>query len=209
VNKSFSHNWALSVNYRLAQLRGNYEGAFRNDNGQADPGISSLFDFTEGALGLLANQQSIGFLSSDRKHVLNMHTFYVLPNGKLKGLVLGTGLTVQSGIPLTTLVAQQAYANQGEVPIFGRGNLGRSPVIGTVDAHIEYPWRITERMQLRFGFDVFNIANSNRQTTANQFYDLTFGVKNVDFAKPFTSTNFQTQGFVNPFTSRASVKFTF
>lgn len=209
VNKSFSHNWALSVNYRLAQLRGNYEGAFRNDNGQADPGISSLFDFTEGALGLLANQQSIGFLSSDRKHVLNMHTFYVLPNGKLKGLVLGTGVTVQSGIPLTTLVAQQAYQNQGEVPIFGRGDLGRSPVTGTVDAHIEYPWKITERLSLRFGFDMFNIANSLRETTANQFYDLGFGLKNADFQKPYTSPNFQTQGFVSPFSSRASIKLQF
>jgi hypothetical protein len=209
VNKSFSHGWGLAVNYRLAQLRGNYEGAFRNDNGQADPGISSLFDFTEGALGLLANQQSIGFLSSDRKHVLNAHTFYVFPNGKLKGLVLGTGLTVQSGIPLTTLVAQQAYQNQGEVPIFGRGDLGRSPVTGTVDAHVEYPWRITERISLRLGFDMFNIANSNRQTTVNQFYDLGFSLKNADFQKPYTSTNFQTQGFVSPFTSRASVKLVF
>jgi hypothetical protein len=209
VNKSFSHGWALSVNYRIAQLRGNYEGAFRNDNGQADPGISSLFDFTEGALGLLANQQSIGFLSSDRKHVFNMHTFYVLPNGKLKGLVLGTGVTVQSGIPLTTLVAQQAYQNQGEVPIFGRGDLGRSPVTGGVDAHVEYPWKITERLSLRLGFDMFNIANSHRETTANQFYDLGFGLKNQDFQKPFTSVNFQTQGFVSPFTSRASVKLVF
>ena len=49
VNKSFSHNWAMVANWRIAQLRGNYEGAFRNDNGQADPGISSLFDLTEGA----------------------------------------------------------------------------------------------------------------------------------------------------------------
>jgi hypothetical protein len=209
VNKSFSHGWALSVNYRIAQLRGNYEGAFRNDNGQADPGISSLFDFTEGALGLLANQQSIGFLSSDRKHVLNMHSFYVLPNGKLKGLVLGTGVSVQSGIPLTTLVAQQAYQNFGEVPIFGRGDLGRSPVTGSVDAHVEYPWRITERLSLRFGFDMFNIANSHRETTVNQFYDLGFGLKNQDFQKPYTSVNYQTQGFVSPFTSRASVKLQF
>jgi hypothetical protein len=209
VNKSFSHGWGLSVNYRLAQLRGNYEGAFRNDNGQADPGISSLFDFTEGALGLLANQQSIGFLSSDRKHVLNAHAFYVVPNGKLKGLVLGTGLTVQSGIPLTTLVAQQAYQNQGEVPIFGRGDLGRSPVTGTVDAHVEYPWKITERLSLKLGFDMFNIANSHRETTANQFFDLGFGSPNADFQKPYTSPTFQTQGFVNPFTSRASVKLQF
>ena len=209
VTKSFSHNWALSVNYRLAQLRGNYEGAFRNDNSQADPGISSLFDFTEGALGLLANQQSIGFLSTDRKHVLNAHSTYVLPGGKLKGFVIGAGLTVQSGIPLSTLVAQQAYQNPGEVPIFGRGDLGRTPVTGIVDAHVEYPWKINERMSLHFAFDMFNIANSTRQTNAQQFYDLGFGLKNADFGKPVTSPTFQSQGFVDPFSSRASIKFVF
>jgi len=207
VNKSFSHNWALSVNYRIAQLRGNYEGAFRNDNGQADPGISSLFDFTEGKLGLLQNQQSIGPLNGDRKHVLNMHSTYVLPNGKLKGLVLGTGLTVQSGVPLTTLVAQQAYQNPGEVPFFGRGDLGRSPVTGTVDAHIEYPWRLTERMHLKFGFDAFNIANTKRQTTVQQFFDQGFGLFNADFGKPVSTL--VNPGFIAPFSSRASIKLEF
>jgi len=207
VNKSFSRNWALSVNYRISQLRGNYEGAFRNDNGQADPGISSLFDLTEGVFGLIRNQQSIGFLNNDRKHVLNMHSFYVVPNGRVKGLVLGTGVTVQSGVPLTTLIAQQAYQNPGEVPFFGRGDLGRSPVTGTVDAHVEYPWRITERVHLNFGFDVFNIANSKRQTTIQQFFDQGFGLNNADFKKPVTTL--VNQGFIDPFNSRASIKLTF
>ena len=207
VNKSFSHNWALVANYRIAQLRGNYEGAFRNDNGQADPGISSLFDLTEGKLGLLRNQQSIGSLNGDRKHVLNVHTTYVLPSGRMRGLVLGTGVTVQSGAPLTTLVAQQAYQNSGEVPFFGRGDLGRSPVTGTVDAHVEYPWRITERMHLKFGFDVFNIANSKRQTTVQQFNDLGFGLLNLDFKKPVSTL--VNPGFQAPLTSRASIKLEF
>ncbi len=207
VRKSFTHNWALSVNYRVAQLRGNYEGAFRNDNGQADPGISSLFDFTEGGLGLLANQQSIGFLSTDRKHTFNAHSTYVLPSGKLKGFVIGAGLTVLSGNPLTALYAQQAYQNPGEVPLFGRGNLGRSPVTGSVDAHLEYPFRITERMQLKLAFDMFNIVDSNRQTTFNQFGDQGFGIPNTDYQHPVTT--FQNQGFVDPFNSRLSVLLTF
>jgi len=215
VRKAFTHNWALSVNYRVAQLRGNYEGAFRNDNGQADPGISSLFDFTEGALGLLANQQSIGSLSTDRKHVLNAHSTFVVPSGKLKGLVIGAGASLLSGNPLTSLYAQQAYQNPGEVPLFGRGNLGRSPVTGSVDAHIEYPFKLSERMQLKIGFDLFNIVDSTRQTTLNQFGDLGFGLNNADFQKPVTNNGtvspaaFVNQGFVNPFSSRLSVLFTF
>jgi hypothetical protein len=215
VRKAFTHNWALSVNYRVAQLRGNYEGAFRNDNGQADPGISSLFDLTEGALGLLQNQQSIGFLSTDRKHVLNGHSTYVVPNGKLKGFVVGGGVSVLSGNPLSTLVAQQAYVQPGEVPIFGRGDLGRSPVTGSVDAHLEYPFKLSERMQVKVAFDLFNIVDSTRNTTVQQFYDVNFGLKNLDFGKPVTNNglaypaSFTNQGFVNPFNSRLSVLFTF
>jgi len=209
VRKSFSHNFALNVNYRIAQLRGNYEGAFRNDNGQADPGISSLFDFTEGGLGLLANQQGIGFLSTDRKHTFNAHATYVLPSGRLKGFVIGAGVGVLSGNPLTALYAQQAYQNQGEVPLFGRGNLGRAPVTGTVDAHLEYPIRLSERMQLKLAYDLFNIVDSTRQTTFNQFGDNGFGIPNTDFQHPFTSSTFQVQGFVDPFSSRLSVLLTF
>jgi hypothetical protein len=215
VRKAFTHNWALSVNYRVAQLKGNYEGAFRNDNGQADPGISSLFDFTEGALGLLAGQQSIGSLSTDRKHVLNAHSTFVVPNGKLKGFVIGGGASVLSGNPLTSLYAQQAYQNPGEVPLFGRGNLGRSPVTGSVDAHLEYPFKLTERMQLRVAFDLFNIVDSTRGTTIQQFGDLGFGLPNADFQKPVSNSGlaapggFVNQGFVNPFSSRLSVLLTF
>jgi hypothetical protein len=215
VRKAFTHNWALSVNYRVAQLKGNYEGAFRNDNGQADPGISSLFDFTEGALGLLANQQSIGALSTDRKHTLNAHSTFVVPSGKLKGFVIGGGMSVLSGNPLTSLYAQQAYQNPGEVPLFGRGNLGRSPVTGSVDAHLEYPFKLSERMQLKVAFDVFNIVDSTRQTTLNQFGDGGFGVPNTDFQHPASNgglaspAGFVNQGFVDPFSSRLSILLTF
>jgi len=214
VTKSFGHNWALNVNYRVAQLRGNYEGAFRNDNTQADPGISSLFDFTEGQLGLLANQQSIGPLNSDRKHTFNAHATYVVPNGKLKGFVIGGGATVLSGNPLTTFYAQEPYVNGGEVPQFGRGDLGRAPVTGSVDAHLEYPFKLTERLNLKVAFDLFNIVDSTRQNTLNQDADITFGNGNVDFKKPVTNggaaspAGFVSQGFVDPFNSRLSVLLT-
>jgi hypothetical protein len=215
VRKAFTHNWALSVNYRVAQLRGNYEGAFRNDNNQADPGISSLFDFTEGGLGLLAGQQSIGILSTDRKHTFNAHSTYVVPSGKLKGFVFGGGVSVLSGNPLTALYAQEAYQNSGEVPLFGRSNLGRAPVTGSVDAHLEYPFRLTERMQLKLAFDLFNIVDSTRQTTVNQLGDLGFGQPNADFQKPVSNggiaspAGFVNQGFVDPFNSRFSILLTF
>jgi hypothetical protein len=216
VNKPLSHNWAIVANWRIARLQGNYEGAYRNDNGQSDPGISSLFDFTPGKLGLLGFQQSIGILNSDRKHVLNVYTTYILDRSVLKGLVLGSGVRVQTGVPLTTIAAQDAYVNSGEVPIFGRGDLGRAPVTGTVDAHVEYPWKLgkSETKTMRFGIDLFNIGNTKRNLLANQFVDLQFGIPSTDFKKPGngTTTGYPSTlvgGFVAPFSARINVSFNF
>ena len=203
VNKAFSHNWAMVANWRIAQLRGNYEGAFRNDNNQADPGISSLFDLTEGMFGLIGQQQGIGPLNTDRKQVVNVYTTYVLSSGKLKNMVLGGGVKVQSGTPLTTLAAQQAYQNPGEVPVFGRGDLGRAPVTGSVDAHIEYPWKINDRFTLKAGMDLFNIADGRRELLINQNVDQGFQVPNGDFKKPFL------QYFQTPFQARANIRLEF
>jgi len=214
VNKSFSQNWALRANWRIAKLQGNYEGAFRNDNGQADPGISSLFDLTEGAFGLLGAQQGIGYLNTDRRQVVNVYTTYVLDRTKMKGLVLGSGFRLESGVPLTTLYAQYAYQNAGEVPWFGRGDLGRAPVVGTVDLHAEYPLKLTEKMSLKMGFDAFNIGNTKRETLNNEFGDQGFGVPNTDFMKPgggaaiaggLTAGHF----FTYPFNSRFSLRLVF
>jgi hypothetical protein len=203
VNKAFSHNWAMVANWRISQLRGNYEGAFRNDNNQADPGISSLFDLTQGDFGLIGQQQGIGPLNTDKKQVVNVYTTYVLDRSMFKGMVLGGGVKVSSGVPLTTLAAQQAYQNPGEVPIFGRGDLGRAPVTGSVDAHIEYPWKINDRFTMKFGFDAFNIANGRRQTLINQNVDQGFGIPNGDFQKPFL------QFFQLPFQARGSIRLEF
>jgi len=209
VNKGFSHNWALVANWRIARLQGNYEGAFRNDNGQADPGISSLFDLTEGAFGLIGKQQGIGPLNTDRKNVVNTYVTYVLDHSFAKNMVFGAGVRLQSGLPLTTLVAQEAYGNAGEVPINGRGDLGRAPFVGTVDAHLEYPWKFNERMALKFGFDAFNIANVRRQTLDNQNDDQGFGVPNADFQKPYATTGLNNYYFTQPFSARFSIRFVF
>ena len=201
LNKAFSHNWQLFANWRIARLYGNYEGAYRNDNGQSDPGISSLYDLTVGELGLLGQQQADGPLNTDRRHVINVVASYNVDRGFLKNLTIGAGVHAQSGIPLTTLAAQEIYGNAGEVPLYGRGDLGRSPFTGQVDAHLEYPWKISEKMRLRFGIDLFNIADCRRQILNNEEVDLGFEIPNADFQKPVT--------FVAPFYARGSIKLTF
>jgi hypothetical protein len=135
--------------------------------------------------------------------VLNVEPSYVVPGSKAKGLVVGANLVVESGIPLTELAAQQIYGNPGEVPLFGRGNLGRSPTVGTIDAHIEFPLRIGEGKNLKFQFDAFNIANTKRSILTTEQVDLAFGVPNEDYF------NHVPLSFTPPFSSRAAIMFTF
>jgi hypothetical protein len=184
VNKSFSRNWQLRANYTISKVFGNFEGAFRNDNGQSDPGISSLFDFTTGQFNQLGGQFTPGLLNQDRQQVANGYFSYVFDHGKLKNLSLGSGVGIQTGTPVTELAAHPVYLNSGEIPIGGRGALGRTPTIGKVDVHADYVAKLTERFSLRFGIDMFNLTNSKRVNFFNQNIDLKFGVPNADFLKP-------------------------
>ena len=216
VNKSLSHNWSLISNWRIAKLFGNFEGAFRNDNGQNDPGISSLYDFTNGVFGLLGGQLTPGPLNADRLHIVNVYPTYTFDKTFLKGLIVTPGVKIQSGLPFTTLIAQEPYVNTGEVPVNGRGDLGRGPVTGTVDLHLDYPWRISESKSLHFSVDMMNIANTKRNITINQFQDVTFGILTPDYQKPgyypypfnAAGQNLVT-GFVEPFSARFHVAFNF
>jgi len=45
ADKRLGTNWTIFASYRWSRLHGTYEGFYRDDNGQSDPGISSLYDF--------------------------------------------------------------------------------------------------------------------------------------------------------------------
>ena len=210
VNKSFSHNWQLRANYTISKVFGNFEGAFRNDNGQSDPGISSLFDFTTGNFNQLGGQFTPGLLNEDRQQVANGYFSYVFDHGMLKNLTLGTGVSVQTGTPITELAAHPVYLNAGEIPIGGRGALGRTPTTGTVNFHADYLWNMTERFKLRFGTDMFNVANTKRILFINQDIDLSFGTPNADFQKPTVQTTaLAADGIQSPFNARVFARIEF
>jgi hypothetical protein len=187
-NKRFSNNWLMYAHYRYSKLTGNYEGLFRNDNGQSDPNITSLFDFPESPI--MRGQYNAGPLNTDRPHVLKMYGTYFFDNG----LEIGGAFNWQSGTPRTSLLAHPNYQNSGELPgkiplyyVPGdttgdgtndswvtqsgtgwfladytdapRGALGRNPDLATWDFHLAYKLNV-KRSTLTFGVDVFNIFNS-------------------------------------------------
>jgi hypothetical protein len=214
-DKRYSNHWLAVVNYRYANLFGNYEGAYRNDNGQSDPGISSLFDFTTGGLGLLGDQFRPGFLSTDRRNVGNLFLSYTVGSDSpyvhfAKGLTTGIGFRGQSGVPLSFLGDHPAYLNQGEVPIGGRGAAGRTPSSVQLDMKGEYALPLKEGKVLKLALDAFNVTNSQFITGKVQYTQqpaLAFPVVgstptlNTDYGRP---TSFQ-----GPFYARATIRFEF
>jgi hypothetical protein len=214
ANKAFSHGWMLRANWRIASLLGNYEGAFRNDNGQTDPNISSLFDFTNGILGMLGDQYAKGPLNTDRRHIVNVYASYVVPSGFLKNLELGTGVNILGGTPISQLADHPAYTNAGEVPLGGRGKLGRTPVSGGVNVHLNRPFRVTEKSTLNLTADLFNIANSRPVVAVDQNYgisgspDLNPDFGKVDFWSDFGPGPGYT-GYQRPFYARFSMRWVF
>jgi Carboxypeptidase regulatory-like domain/TonB-dependent Receptor Plug Domain len=210
ISKTFSKGWQLRTNYRWSTLAGNYEGAFRNDNGQSDPGISSLFDFTTGSLGLLGNQFAIGFLNTDRRHILNNFISYAFSSGFLKNLTLGTSIRIETGVPINDLRAHPIYQNAGEIPFGGRGALGRTPTTGEGDLHAEYTWKMGESQALHFGSDLFNIANQKTQLRIDQFQDASLNNPNFDFKRPVgTGSLGVSPAYQRPFNARLFVKWIF
>lgn len=206
ANRNFSNHFLVRVNYRWAKLFGNYEGLARNDNDQFDPGISSLYDFTQGILGELGDQYVPGWLNTDRRHSGNFYGSYVIPSGLLRNLTTGIGFRGSSGIPITPLGAHPVYQNAGEIPLSPRGSLGREPTSFQLDTHSDYPISMGEKYKLKLAFDMFNVTNSRfltakDQDTALSFTALVGPVNNVDFLKPLS--------FQRAFNARASIRFEF
>lgn len=211
-DKRFSNHWLASINYRFGKLYGNYEGAYRNDNGQSDPGISSLFDFTKGYLNLLGDQFKPGYLNTDRRNVGNAYLSYNIGagNGLLahaRGLTLGLGARGQSGQPMSYLGDHPIYLNQGEVPVGGRGAYGRTPTSMQLDTHLDYPISFHEKYNLKLAFDAFNVTNSQFITSKVQYLAQPASgvgvapVLNKDFGRP--------SAFQGPFYARGSIRFEF
>jgi hypothetical protein len=142
LSKRFGDHWLFYGNMRFSRLRGNYEGLFRNDNGQSDPNISSLFDFPNSPI--LAGQFQAGVLNTDRPISMKMYGSYQWDNG----INLGSALSVAAGTPRTPLLAHPNgfYQNAGEVP-------GASPI---------YYWYSTTNC---VGFDLCRTTG-----TADEFF---------------------------------------
>ncbi|HKU73507.1 MAG TPA: TonB-dependent receptor [Pyrinomonadaceae bacterium] len=217
ATKRFTNNFQFIASYVFSSLIGNYEGLFRNDNGQTDPNITSLFDLQS----LLTN--TYGRLPNDRPHQFKFNGSYRTP---FKLLVSGN-FYAQSGVPFNQLVPHPIYGNNegfevqrgtAIIPTVEASEVGfpnvvesigtnRSPMTMNLDLGVYYPIKVGEGKELRLTGDWFNVFNSQRAVTLDQTFTINSGVAGVEPVRnPFWGSALLVQA---PSSFRFGAKFTF
>jgi hypothetical protein len=116
---------------------------------------------------------------------------------------------MESGVPLSKFGAHPGYLTQGEVPIGGRGSLGRTPFFTQFDLHADYPLVLSERTKLGFVADFLNVFNRRPIKLVDQNYESSAGVLNLDLNSPLWLLGNVERGFRTPFSMRLGVRFEF
>jgi outer membrane receptor protein involved in Fe transport len=201
-NTRFANKWSALASYRWSRLRGNFEGFYRDDNGQSDPGISSLYDFPqndptytsigvpefgfEGDIRFLGDRN--GVLPLDRPNQFKVYGQYLWGN-----LNLGVGLFAGSGAPLTPLTTIPAYGNGGEIPTAPRGSgiqtvdgfKTRTPFQTQIDFQAAYDLKLPGNRRVTLLADIFNLFDQQIVQNYDTWTSLTFGGgPNPNFGQP-------------------------
>ena len=150
--KTFSDLWLAQASYTLSYLRGNWDGLFRAQTNQLDPGSNSDFDLTS----LTVNRR--GPLDGDRRHELKLFGARDIPFSPQHHLTIGASYRARSGGPTSYLGAHVLYSFD-EVFILPRGSGPRLPWTHTVDAHLGYTFLRTETNNFSVTCDIFNLFN--------------------------------------------------
>jgi outer membrane receptor protein involved in Fe transport len=224
LNGTFSSRFTGTASYRWSRLHGTFEGFYREDNGQSDPGITSLYDFPTNdpsytAIGVpqfgytgdirFLGDLGKGPLPLDRPHQVKLFGSFSVTDA----LGVGLGVNTSSGKPLTPLAANPNYHNGGEIPLGPRGSgietldgfKKRTPMEFQVDANASYTMRFGPR-RLTLLADAFNLFNLRRTLDYDNWTDLAFEDPNVDFGTP-TSQLLAGPQFQAPFSLRLGARF--
>jgi len=115
-------------------------------------------------------------------------------------------------VPISQFYAHPVYLNAGEVPLGGRGALGRSETATRVDLHLDYPFKFSGKSKLVISADFFNVLNQQKIRRTDQFLESSAGQLNPDFHQPGYAAGFGPRvltSFYAPFSMRFGVKVDF
>ncbi len=153
-----TRNLNFMTSYTWSRLYGNYSGSANSDeSGRSDPGVSRAFDLPYYYFDASGSQKNAyGRLGTDRPHTFKAFTTYNLKT-KAGMTYFGLNQIAYSGTPDSTSVI---YLSAPTFP-YGRGDMGRTPVLTQTDLSISHTINLGERTFLRFDANAVNLFNQN------------------------------------------------
>lgn len=162
ITHRFSSRYFLRASYTWSRLYGNYNGLANGDEanasgtGRTDPNVSRAFDLPWSMYDD-AGQPVYGRLATDRPHTVKLTGSYT-QRSFLGETVIAPFFQIFSGTPNTTEFSVLGVP----VNVFGRNDLGRTPVFSQTDLLVyhEIPLpKAREGMKLRLEFNAINLFN--------------------------------------------------
>jgi hypothetical protein len=152
----YSRNLNVMASYTYSRLYGNYSGSANSDeSGRSDPGVSRAFDLPYYYFDASGSQQNAyGRLATDRPHTFKAFASYELKT-RAGSTFFGLNQLAYSGTPDSTSVI---YLSAPTFP-FGRGDMGRTPVLTQTDLSVSHTIRLNERATLRLDANATNLFN--------------------------------------------------
>jgi hypothetical protein len=165
ASKAFSQNWLAQVSYTISSLRGNYNGVFRPEDGQFDPGITADYDLPS----LMANRT--GYLSAHTPHIFKAFGAYNFKLSPKMNLTASGTFNAAAGAYQNALGAHPDYG-VSQAFIVQRGAAGRLPWTTRLDLGGRFEYTITPPYAIKVSLDIFNVLNS--QDVVNYDEDYTY-----------------------------------
>lgn len=167
------NSWYGKANYTWSRSEGNQEGQTKSDNGQADVGFSSGWDFPETMLN------ASGLLPNNRTHQLKTYGYYEFTSE----FGIGANLLVATGRPKSRTCNIPSALDQDGLGLFqygsifflcpdganGRGGLGTLPT--EVRADLNFIYKPRQLNGLVFKVDVLNVTNHQVAQAIDEGYN--------------------------------------
>ncbi len=166
VKKRFARNWLLLASYTYSRLVGNYDGFVDPVTGALNLGASTQYDIPD----LVRN--SYGPLTFNVPHRGKIDAFYSFRLGQNAMLTLGTGLRVQSGLPINTKADNSRYPGQYLVHVLPRGSGGQIEPNYRWDLSLSYAQAVGKTLELEIGARVLNLTNAKAVQRVDEVYSL-------------------------------------
>lgn len=167
------NGWYGKMNYTWSRSEGNQEGQTKSDNGQADVGFSSSWDFPETMLN------GSGLLPNNRAHQLKTYGYYEFTSqfGVGGNLLVATGRPMSRTCNIPASMDQQGLGLSQYGSIFflcptganGRGALGTLPTEMRLDLNFIYKPEQIKGVVLKV--DVLNATNRQVAQSIDEGYN--------------------------------------